>query len=60
MPAGAGAAAFAAAAEVRLLDAQGRERVVFGSEQLTPEALAHDIGRLQGGAPRAADTLARR
>ncbi len=48
-PASAGAAAFGAAAEVRVLDAQGRERVVFGTEQLTPEGLAHDIARLQGG-----------
>jgi protein SCO1/2 len=50
-PASAGAAAFGAAAEVRVLDAQGRERVVFGTEQLTPEGLAHDIARLQGGQP---------
>lgn len=48
-PSSAGSAAFAAAAEVRLLDAKGRERVVFGTEQLTPEALAHDIRRLQRG-----------
>ncbi len=47
VPGSAGAAAFGAAAEVRLLDAQGRERVVFGTEQLTPEGLAHDIGLLQ-------------
>jgi protein SCO1 len=36
-------------ATVILLDARGRERVLFGVEQLTPEALAHDIGRLQAG-----------
>ena len=48
VPGSAGRAAFASAAEVRLLDAQGRQRVVYGTEQLTPEALAHDIARLQG------------
>ncbi|HUH80933.1 MAG TPA: SCO family protein [Solirubrobacteraceae bacterium] len=48
VPGSAGRAAFATAAEVRLLDAQGRQRVVYGTEQLTPEALAHDIARLQG------------
>lgn len=48
-PPRAGAAAFARDANVLLLDGAGRERVVFGSEQLTPEALAHDIGRLQAG-----------
>jgi len=47
VPASAGSAAFGAAAEVRLLDAGGRERVVFGTEQLSPDALAHDIRRLQ-------------
>jgi hypothetical protein len=31
---------------VILIDAKGRERVVFGAEQLTPDALAHDIRRL--------------
>jgi protein SCO1 len=36
-------------ATVILLDARGRERVLYGVEQLTPEALAHDIGRLQTG-----------
>lgn len=49
VPAAAGASAFAQAAEVRLLDARGRERVVYGTEQLTPEGLAHDIGVLQRG-----------
>jgi cytochrome oxidase Cu insertion factor (SCO1/SenC/PrrC family) len=47
VPASAGAGAFASAAEVRLLDARGRQRVVYGTEQLTPEALAHDIRVLQ-------------
>ena len=48
-PASAGASAFAKYATVRLLDSQGRERVVYGPEQLTPEALAHDIGKLRSG-----------
>jgi protein SCO1 len=48
-PAAAGAAAFARAAFVLLIDPSGHERVLFGPEQLTPEGLAHDIGRLQGG-----------
>jgi protein SCO1/2 len=48
-PVAAGRTAFARRALVLLIDARGRERVLFGPEQLTPEALAHDIGRLQGG-----------
>jgi protein SCO1 len=48
-PASSGRGAFAQAATVLLLDARGRKRVVFGVEQLTPEALAHDIRALQGG-----------
>ena len=48
-PASTGAATFAKYATVRLLDAQGRERVLYGTEQLTPEALAHDIGMLRDG-----------
>src|SRR6185312_11489220 len=44
-PAGAGARAFATHATVLLVDPDGRERVLYGTEQLTPEALAHDIGR---------------
>ena len=47
-PLGAGATAFARSAFVLLIDARGEERVLFGQEQLTPEALAHDIGRLDG------------
>jgi protein SCO1/2 len=39
---------FARAVSVLLLDRDGRERVLFGLEQLTPEALAHDIGTLEG------------
>ena len=46
--ASAGAATFAKYATVRLIDAEGRERVLYGAEQLTPEALAHDIGKLAG------------
>ena len=48
-PASDGRAAFERTASVLLIDAGGRERVLFGLEQLTPEALAHDIGRLQAG-----------
>jgi protein SCO1 len=48
VPVSAGSAAFARAATVRLLDGQARERVLFGSEQLTPEGLAHDIRELSG------------
>jgi hypothetical protein len=47
-PASAGAAAFQRRASVLLVDRRGRERVLFGLEQLTPESLAHDIGRLDG------------
>jgi protein SCO1/2 len=48
-PASDGADAFASAATVRLIDARGEERVLYGPEQLTPEALAHDARRLQAG-----------
>lgn len=48
-PASAGASTFAKYAMVRLLDSQGRERVLYGPEQLTPEALVHDIGKLRSG-----------
>jgi len=41
--------AFRRAASVLLVDRDGHERVVFGLEQLTPESLAHDIGKLQKG-----------
>jgi protein SCO1 len=47
-PASAGARAFDRFASVLLLDARGEERVLFQSEQLTPESLAHDIGKLGG------------
>ena len=43
-PASAGAAAFDRVASVLLIDAQGDKRVLFESEQLTPESLGHDIG----------------
>ena len=48
-PASAGASTFAGHATVFLIDSAGRERVLYGTEQLTPEALAHDIGKLQDG-----------
>jgi protein SCO1/2 len=48
-PMRAGRAAFDRAASVLLIDPRGRERVVFGIEQLTPEGLAHDVQRLQAG-----------
>jgi protein SCO1/2 len=48
-PASAGAAAYAKYLTVLLLDARGDERVLYGPEQLTPEALAHDIRKLEGG-----------
>jgi protein SCO1 len=48
-PASDGTATFAKYATVRLLDAKGRETVLYGTEQLTPEALAHDIGKLRSG-----------
>jgi protein SCO1/2 len=44
-----GQATFEASATVYLLDAGGRERVLYQEEQLTPEALAHDIRALQRG-----------
>jgi protein SCO1 len=47
LPASAGESAYAMSAPVLLLDRKGRERVVFQLEQLTPEALAHDVRRLQ-------------
>jgi protein SCO1/2 len=47
-PPSAGRAAFARTASVLLLDRHGRRRVLFQQEQLTPEALAHDVGKLEG------------
>jgi protein SCO1/2 len=49
-PASAGRAAFDKYAFLLLLDARGRERVLFEPEVLTPESLAHDIRRLRAGA----------
>jgi protein SCO1/2 len=46
---GAGRARFERSISVLLIDPQGRERVLYEPEQLTPETLAHDIGALQGG-----------
>ena len=46
-PASAGARKFDEYASVLLIDPSGRERVVFQSEQLTPESLSHDIQKLQ-------------
>jgi protein SCO1 len=45
-PASAGRAAFARSASVFLLDRRGMERVIFQLEQLTPEALSHDLRKL--------------
>jgi protein SCO1/2 len=50
VPLSAGRARFDAAAMVLLIDAHGRERVLFGVEELTPEGLAHDVRRLQAEA----------
>jgi protein SCO1 len=46
-PASAGAAAFSSYAGVILLDRTGAERVLFEQEQLSPEALAHDVRKLE-------------
>ena len=42
-PASDGARVFEEYASVLLIDPSGSERVVFESEQLTPESLSHDI-----------------
>jgi cytochrome oxidase Cu insertion factor (SCO1/SenC/PrrC family) len=47
-PASAGRRVFAEYASVLLVDGQGSERVLFQSEQLTPESLSHDIRTLAG------------
>lgn len=49
VPASAGRRAFADNASVLLIDGKDNERVLFQSEQLTPEALSHDIRELQTG-----------
>lgn len=48
-PASAGRAVFDKYAFLLLIDASGRERVLFEPEVLTPEGLAHDLRRLWGG-----------
>jgi protein SCO1/2 len=48
-PAADGPTTFSSYAFVMLLDPSGRERVLFETEQLTPEALSHDIRALQRG-----------
>ena len=45
-PASTGRAAFARSASVFLIDRRGMERVIFQLEQLTPEALSHDLRKL--------------
>jgi protein SCO1 len=46
-PASAGSRVFDEYASVLLIDPSGSERVVFQSEQLTPESLSHDIQKLK-------------
>jgi protein SCO1 len=48
-PASAGERVFDGDASVLLLDKQGIERVIVPAEQLTPDGLAHDIRKLEGG-----------
>ncbi|HEX3910677.1 MAG TPA: SCO family protein [Solirubrobacteraceae bacterium] len=48
LPASAGRAAFARSASVFLIDRSGQERVIYQLEQLTPEALSHDVRKLLG------------
>jgi protein SCO1/2 len=47
-PASAGARVFDEYAPVLLIDRSGLERVLFETEELTPEALSHDVGKLDG------------
>jgi|SRR5271167_4561046 len=47
VPASAGAVAYERGAFVLLLDRRGAPRVEFPVEELTPEALAHDVRRLE-------------
>jgi protein SCO1/2 len=47
VPATAGRAAFDRSASVLLLDRSGRPRVIYQLEQLTPEALSHDVRKLR-------------
>jgi protein SCO1/2 len=48
-PASVGARKFDEYAPVLLLDPTGRKRVLFESEELTPEGLSHDTRKLQRG-----------
>jgi protein SCO1/2 len=48
VPASSGRTAFERTAAVVLLDGAGRQRVIFQLEQLTPEALSHDVRKLLG------------
>ncbi len=45
-PASKGRAAFERSPSVILLDRSGRERLIFGLEQLTPEGIANDVRKL--------------
>jgi protein SCO1/2 len=47
-PASVGARLFDEYAPVYLLDPLGRKRVLFELEELTPESLTHDVGKLGG------------
>jgi protein SCO1 len=47
VPAAAGEGAYERGAFVLILDRNGAERVEFSLEELTPEALAHDVRRLE-------------
>lgn len=47
-PASVSRARFDRSLAVLLLDRDGRERDIFGLEQLTPEGLAHDVRKLEG------------
>lgn len=46
LPTSAGRAAFARSTSVFVIDRNGHERVIFQLEQLTPEALSHDVRKL--------------
>jgi protein SCO1/2 len=47
-PASVGASKFDEYAPVLLIDTSGEKRVLFESEELTPEGLSHDVGKLAG------------
>ena len=59
-PASDGRAAFDEYASVLLVDARGAERVLFQSEELTPEGISHDIVKLDRRSQPSPDTLAAR